>query len=130
MELQDYRDLADQYYSEGKYKKAFKGYLKIARIGDHDSQYRVSQMYAKGEGHKVDLEEAYAWSALAAESGKENLVSNREEMLGRISDKDAALKAAVMLNKKYGKQALEEKTKDVAPIIDDSITARKTSGSN
>jgi len=155
-ELKDYRDLADQYYSEGNYKKAFKGYLKIAKIGDHYSQYWVSHMYANGEGKKVDLEAAYGWSALAAESGKEKLIINSEAMLERVSDKNAALKAAEKLNKKYGKEALQEKavmvaSRDIgrrsgscvgsrltcqrgsaygAPITSGSVTLPQTTGSN
>ncbi len=113
-ELDKYQAEADQYYAEGNYKKAFKGYFKLAKTGDHYSQYWVSNMYANGEGKKVDLEYAYAWSALAAESGEERLIRNSEELLARNDDKGGALKKAEKLNSKYGKRVLEKKARSIA----------------
>ena len=113
-ELKEYRDEADQYYAAGDYKKAYKGYLKVAKIGDHYSQHWVSYIYANGEGRKVDLETAYAWSALAAESGNEKLVKYSEELLDKNEDKDGALKKAKKLYAKYGKQALDDKAEALA----------------
>jgi len=113
-ELDKYQAEADQYYAEGNYKKAFKGYFKLAKISDHYSQYWVSNMYANGEGKKVDLEYAYAWSALAAESGEQRHVRNSEELLARNDDKDGALKKAEKLSSKYGKRVLEKKARSTA----------------
>jgi len=113
-ELDKYQAEADQYYAEGNYKKAFKGYFKLAKTGDHYSQFWVSNMYANGEGKKVDMEYAYAWSALAAESGEEKHVRNSEELLARNDDKDGALKKAEKLNSKYGKRVLEKKARSIA----------------
>ena len=113
-ELKQYQAEADQYYAEGDYKKAFKAYVKLAKIGDHYSQYWVSHMYANGEGKKRDLEYAYAWSALAAQSGREKLIHYNEEMFGRNDDQDGARKKAKKLSNKYGKQALEDKAELIA----------------
>jgi len=113
-ELKEFQVEADQYYQQGNYKKAFKGYFKLAKIGDHYSQYKVSNMYANGEGKKLDLEYAYAWSALAAESGQEELIQISEELLRRNDDQTGARKKAEKLNGKYGKQALEEKAELIA----------------
>lgn len=113
-ELKEYQVEADQYYAQGNYKKAFKGYFKLAKIGDHYSQYWVANMYANGEGKKTDLKYAYAWSVLAAESGREKLIRNSEELLDRNADKKAAQKKAERLMKKYGVQALEEKAELLA----------------
>ena len=113
-ELLEYRTEADQYYDVGNFKKAYKGYLKIAKIGDQYSQYWVSHMYANGEGRKVDLEDAYAWSALAAEGGDEKLVRHSTDLFDQIDNKDGAQKAARKLMDKYGKQALEDKAEYLA----------------
>ncbi len=113
-ELAEFQAEADQYYAAGNYKKAFKGYFKLAKIGDHYSQYWVANMYANGEGKRADLENAYAWSVLAAESGRQKLVRNSEELFSRNVDKDGARKKAEKLKRKYGKQALEEKAKLIA----------------
>ena len=52
---------ADQYYEAGEYKKAFKMYYRLAKMGVSHSQDRVSHMYENGQGKKVNLEDAYAW---------------------------------------------------------------------
>ena len=108
-EIQEYRAEAAQYYEENNYKKAYKIYFKLAKKGDHYSQDRVSQMYAKGEGQTVDLTEAYAWSVLAAESGQEKLVSSSDELLSLTNDKTQAQKRAEKLKNRYGKVALNRR---------------------
>ena len=113
-ELAEYRTEANQYYDDGNFKKAYKGYLKIAKIGDQYSQYWVAYMFANGEGKKVDLEDAYAWSTLAAEGGDEKLLSYSADLLDQNADKDGARKAAKKLMGKYGKDALEEKAEMIA----------------
>lgn len=107
--LQEYRGEADQYYQAQDYRKAYKTYFKLAKIGDHYSQGQISTMYANGEGKRLDLAEAYAWAVLAAEGGDEGAVNKRDELLDQVSDKARARKAAEKLKKKYGKAALEKK---------------------
>jgi len=104
-EAKELRDESDQYYAELNYKKAYKGYYKLAKAGDRYSQSRVSHMYAKGEGKSSDLTEAYAWAMVAAESGKEKYVNISEELLQQTTDKAAANKRATKLVDKYGKAA-------------------------
>ena len=110
VELQEYRSEADQYYQQGNFKKAYKTYFKLAKTGDNYSQHQVSIMYANGEGKKIDLTKAYAWSALAAESGQEQWVNYSAELLQRTEDKNKSLKSASKLKKKYGQEALKNKT--------------------
>lgn len=100
---------ADQYYQQGSYSRAFKAYLKLAKAGDYYSQDRVSQMYASGEGKKVNLTEAYAWSVLAAESGEEQWEKNSQALLQRVRDPAKAQKKAEKLVKKYGRKTQERK---------------------
>lgn len=104
-ELSEKRSEADQLYLEKAYKKAQKMYLKLARAGDHYSQGRLADMYANGEGRKVDLEEAYAWSVLAEQGGDSFMTYSSGQLLERVSDKPAAQKAAEKLKTKYGRQA-------------------------
>jgi TPR repeat protein len=108
-EAQEYRAEADQYYAANNYRKAYKNYLKLAKQGDHYSQDRIAQMYANGEGKKVDLSEAYAWSVLAAESGTDEFTERRDELLQQTTDESAAQKKADKLMGKYGEAALAKK---------------------
>ena len=108
-EIKDRRAQAAEYYAEHDFKKAYKTYFSLAKIGDHYSQNKVSQMYAAGEGVKADLVMAYAWSKLVAESGVEGMTEKSDMLLQKIDDKAKAEKKAEKLKKKYGKQALADK---------------------
>jgi len=108
-EIPEYRSEADQYYLEHNYKKAYKIYYKLAKMGDHRSQDQLAIMLARGEGKDVNYEEAYAWSVLAAEGGDEVLTIPSEELLLQAGDKTKAEHKAARLTKKYGKEALLEK---------------------
>ena len=100
-------DKADRYYQQGQFKKAHKTYFKLAKKGDHYSQHRVSQMYAKGEGTKTDLVQAYAWSVLATEGGFEQAEKYTNSLWDSVKDKDEAREQAEKLRNKYGDRALE-----------------------
>lgn len=106
--LQETRTKADQYYQEQRYSKSYKIYFKLAKKGDHYSQGQLASMYATGEGKKVDLEEAYAWSMLAAEGGDELLLKQSDELLLQVEDKPKAEKKAAKLKKRYGQKTLKE----------------------
>lgn len=108
-EVKEYRAEAARYYEENNYKKAYKVYFKLAKIGDHYSQNKLSQMFVDGKGKKVDLTEAYAWSVLAAESGVEGIKVKSEKLLQQTDDKAVAEKRASKLLSKYGKDALLSK---------------------
>ena len=107
---------ANQYYEQGKYGKAFGLYYKNAKIGVSEAQDMLSQMYEKGEGKKVDLEEAYAWSVLAAERGSVTIAERRDSLLARVKDKEAAEKKAEKLQSKYGREALQRKADSKARL--------------
>ena len=108
-EIQQIQAKADRYYQQGIFNKAYKNYLKLAKKGDHYSQDRISQMYVKGEGKSASLNQAYAWSVLAAESGEDQLVKNSIMLLQHTNDPAKAKVSAAKLKKKYGKQALDRK---------------------
>ena len=113
-ELQDNQAKADRYYQKGDFSKAYKSYLKLAKKGDHYSQERVSYMFANGEGKSTDFNQAYAWSALAAESGDEEMMSNSDSLLQSADNPAKVQKSADKLIKKYGKKALELKAYKLA----------------
>ena len=105
-EFSSERAEADQLYLEKDFKKAGKIYYKLAKDGDHFSQGRFSHMLANGEGRRVDLEKAYAWSVLAEEGGASFVTSSSAQLLQRIDDKPGGRKAAEKMKAKYGKKAL------------------------
>lgn len=107
---------ADQYYEAENYNKAFKAYFKLAKMGVSHSQDMVSTMYANGEGKKMDLTEAYAWSVLAAQRGAKGMAAKRDNLLERASDKKAAEKKAAKLMNKYGRAALQKRADSKAKL--------------
>jgi len=108
--------MADQYYEQGKYGKAFGLYYRNAKIGVSQAQDMVSQMYEKGQGKKVNLEDAYAWSVLAAERGSNTIEERRDSLLERVQDKQAAEKKAEKLLARYGRAALQRKADSKARL--------------
>jgi TPR repeat protein len=111
LNVPEYRSEADQHYQAQDYGKAYKMYLKLAKLGDHYAQSQIATMNVGGEGRRTDFVEAYAWLALAAESGDEDLLRRSEELLQQVNDKTKAEKKAAKLQKKYGQAALEERAK-------------------
>jgi len=109
--IQESKAEADQYYDQQDFKNAYKFYSKLAKKGDHHSQGQLSRMLAQGEGRKIDLTDAYAWSVLAAESGKEEWLDRSDMLLGQVSSKPKAEEKAAKLMRNYGQAALEEKHK-------------------
>jgi TPR repeat protein len=107
---------ADQYYQSGDYSKAFKTYFQLAKMGVSHSQDMVSQMYEKGQGKKVSLEDAYAWSVLAAQRGSKELENRRDDLLQKVKNKNSAEKKADKLVNKYGRDALQAKADSKARL--------------
>ena len=108
-EITEFRLEADQHYQQHDFKKAYKIYYKLAKSGDHYSQDQISGMYANGEGKNVDLNEAYAWSVLAAENGSDEMEVKSHELLQQITDRSVAEKKAEKLIRKYGEDSLRKK---------------------
>jgi len=105
---QDFAE-AEKYYQSGEFSKARRLHLKLAKKGYHESQHRLSQMYARGEGTRTDLTQAYAWAALAAEGGHEVATSYKDDLLHQVEDMAEAHEEAAKLISKYGEEAREEK---------------------
>lgn len=103
---------ANQYYDRQDYKKAFNSYLRLAKYGDRYSQRRVADMYAEGQGKKVDLEESYAWAALAAEGNESALDELNNSLLPQLENPSKAQKKAAKLVKRYGRAAQQKRVAD------------------
>ncbi|MDX1379557.1 MAG: hypothetical protein R3233_00480 [Xanthomonadales bacterium] len=107
---------ADGYYAEGDYRKAYRKYLDLAKVGDSFAQYRVSYMNLYGEGRGKDVVEAFAWSTLAAQNKHPELIQYRDtlwEALDEDTQEDAEIKADKYMNR-YGNLALAEKAREKA----------------
>lgn len=102
--------IADGYYQNQDYGKAFKRYKSLAKIGDSFSQYQLSLMYLNGQGTKVKENEAYGWSLLAAQTGDEKMISFSTDLLSTIDNKTKAESVANKLMNKYGREALAERS--------------------
>ena len=107
--MQESRLDADQYYEQKNFSKAHKYYSKLAKKGDHHSQHQLAMMYANGEGKKADLNEAYAWSVLAAEGTEEKWQKNSDMLREKVTSNSKAEEEAARLKRNYGELALEEK---------------------
>ena len=107
---------ADQLYDDGNYKKALKMYVKLGKMGVSHSQDMVSKMYESGEGAKVNLNDAYAWSVLAAQRGASQKVNRRDNLLEQSSDRKTAEKKADKLLSKYGREALQKRADSKAKL--------------
>lgn len=68
--LQVLQQRADQAYAENDYKRAHELYLHLNKIGDKFAQFRIAAMHEDGHFVEQSLIEAYAWSFLAAETGR------------------------------------------------------------
>lgn len=102
---------AETYLAEGEDRKAYKAYRSLARAGHFPSQRRLAEFYAQGVGTKPDPVEAYAWSVLAAETGREEFVEYSGQLLAAIpaDTQPKAEKTAEKLMKKYGVEAQLER---------------------
>ena len=101
---------ADRFYEAGEYRKAYRKYIELAKIGDSFSQYRVSYMHYSGEGQDPDAVEAYAWAVLAAQNGNHDLVSYRDALWDALpaSERDRAEEHAAGYLDRWGNLALAE----------------------
>lgn len=83
--LQQMQQRADQAYSDGDYAKAYKFYLKMTKIGDNFSQFRIATMYEDGLHVPKDMIQAYAWSFLAAEVGRKEYIDYHASVKAKLS---------------------------------------------
>ena len=71
-------DDAFDYYQAGNYQAAFAGFKPLADQGVAMAQWRLGFMYDQGLGGPQDYKQAVAWFNLAAVSGHEDAIKNRD----------------------------------------------------
>ena len=76
-----------------------KGDRRAAESGDASAQKNLGAMYGKGQGVPQNSIEAYVWSSIAANSGDEGAMNNRDFAASKLSTEDleTALKRAAEL---------------------------------
>ena len=93
---------------------AVKWYRASADQGHPDGQYGLGEMYAKGEGVEMDLDEAVLWFTRAAENGnlraqKVLIVAYKNGSMGRTAD---LVKAATLQSELDQQLAVAAKEKE------------------
>jgi hypothetical protein len=71
--LQMLHQRADLAYVQKEYARAYELYVHLNKVGDKFAQFRLATLYEDGRHVQQDLVEAYAWSYLAAETGRKSL---------------------------------------------------------
>ena len=64
-------------YNRGDYATALKEWTPLAEQGDVDAQYNLGLMYNKGQGVPQDYVRAHMWYNIAASTGEEVAIKNR-----------------------------------------------------
>ncbi len=73
-------------------KEAGRSITSAAEQGVGQAQYRLGQLYAKGQGVSKDMEIAYAWFSVAAHLGNTQAATKKKTAAGALSG-DALRKA-------------------------------------
>ncbi len=85
-----YQQQTDQYFKDGNYKAAFKGYIDLAETNDKYAQYKLAYMYYMGVYVEKDLIEAFAWSYVASENKQKKYINFYEDISKQISGEELA----------------------------------------
>lgn len=123
------QEQADGYYQEGEYRKAYRKYRDLAKVGDSFAQYRLSTMNLYGRGVSKDPAEAFAWSVLAAQNKHPDLVQYRDLLFQALpeDERDDAEDKAEKYMDRYGNLALAEKARRSARRQLNSCTGSRLS---
>lgn len=83
--LEKAQQRADEHYKAERYERAYNMYHTLAEYGDKFSQYRVAFMHHYGRGVERDLEQAFAWSYVAAEAGEPAFVKYHRQIRSQFT---------------------------------------------
>lgn len=110
------QERADAHYQDGEYRKAYRRYMHLAKVGDTFAQYRLSLMNLYGQGMGKDPVDAYAWAALSAQSRHPDVATYRDLIWNTLDDdqREEAREKTEKLAGKYSNVALAEKARDKA----------------
>lgn len=107
------QQLADEHYTEKRYKKAFEEYESLAEYNDKFSQYRLGLMYVRGYGVDKDMLKAYAWTYLSAET-QQSIFTEYHFNIRKLMTEEELAKGRELANKylrKYGTFAVASKAR-------------------
>ena len=93
------QEAADKHYQEKRYQQAYEMYKVLAEHGDKFSQYRLAYMYENGYSVTRDMQQAFAWSYLAAENGDPGMLKYHRYVRSKFTG--AQLKKAKQLAGQY-----------------------------
>jgi len=98
---------ADSAYADKRYDLAYKLYSMLTQVGDKFSAFRIATLYEDGLGVGQDMIEAYAWSYLATETGRQAFIDYHQQIKDKLNDDQLthARKRAGELIRSYGKYA-------------------------
>jgi len=84
------QERADDHYQAERYGRAYTMYHTLAQYGDKFSQYRVAFMHQYGRGVDKNLNQAFAWSYVAAEAGDDAFVQYHKQVREQFQGKPSA----------------------------------------
>jgi TPR repeat protein len=110
MKYLDYRNMVKEghlAYSRGNFDSAFEKFTRNACGGDKDSQFALGTMYLMGEGVSPNALMAYAWYAVAAETGEADYRKSLDKLASAIPAEHmgSAKQMADDLMARYGERA-------------------------
>jgi len=79
-------------YTEGRHEQAYNQFLIMAKTGEKQSQFNLGVMYYQGQFVKQDINKAYAWIKLAADS--DTLTDTEQNALSRIKNEITDIRAS------------------------------------
>ena len=82
--LQVVQQRADEAYGEADYERAHELYMLLHQVGDKFAQFRIAAMYEDGNFVAQNLIEAYAWSFLAAETGRQAFRDYHQQIKAKL----------------------------------------------
>jgi uncharacterized protein len=125
--LADFNSALDQYHNQ-QYQAAYEEFLSLAAIGEKRSQFNLGVMYYNGEHVAKDVNMAYAWSQIAAES--ETFTEREHNITKLIADKvtDQALadQQLQILKEKYSHEALTQSLYPTLVAVKESKSFKTT----
>lgn len=109
-------DTAMELYQAGDYERAYSLFESYAAIGNSGAQFNIGVMYYKGQLVEKDWAKAYAWMALAGESGgSEQHIGLSKKLFAKFSE-EKQIRATEELNTlktKYGGDAISSFIKPI-----------------
>ncbi len=125
------QERADDNFNDGHYRQAHSEYLQLAQFNDKYSQYMLGHMYANGLGVDKNLQQAFAWSYVSAETRQKALVNAHVGIRDMLSPQqlDQARDLADEYHEEYGTYAVANKARRIVRKSKRSCTGSRLGSS-